>query len=168
MHVVCYFLILFASIVVQQVFFVPLASYILAEPLFPIIMLIILATATGSVLAESFGFYVGLLWSFAKIDTGIPQGVYPFLLTVICFILGRFLYDRFKAPKTLLLVICTAVAVPFWGLGSIALKVLFVNAYLPSLMEFVQVFLSAIYSSLLCMVVNPLMRKLLVRWEWNG
>ena len=168
MYRASYFLILFASIIFQQLFLVPLGSYLLAEPLLPMIMLIILASAVGSLLAEGLGFFVGFVWGFTQIDTGLPQGIYPFLLTIIAFVLGRLLHDRFKAPSTTLLVICTVIAVPFWGLGGMVLKLIFVNSYLPSLMEFVQIFLSAVYSAMLCFVISPLMCKFLSRREWNG
>ncbi|WGK69232.1 hypothetical protein P0082_12265 [Candidatus Haliotispira prima] len=168
MHRLWYFLILFVSVILQQLFLVPLGKFLWGEPLLPIIVLVILATAMGSVMAEGFGFFVGFIWGFVKIDTGLPQGIYPLLLTIIAFTLGRLLYDRFRAPGTLLLVICTAIVVPLWGLGNIALKVVFVSAYLPSLLEFIHVFLSAVYSALLCFLVTPLLRRLLSRWEWNG
>ena len=168
MHRLWYFLILFSSVILQQLFMVPLGSYLIGEALLPIITLLILATATGSVLAEGLGFFVGIVWGLTEIDTGLPQGVYPMLLCSIAFVMGRLFYDRFKAPSTLLLVICTAIATLLWGLGSVALKLVFVNAYLPSLLEFLQIFLSAIYSSLLCFLMNPLLRKLLSRWEWHG
>ena len=168
MHRIWYFLILFFSIIFQQLLFVPLGMYLWAEPLLPIVVLIIITTATGSVLAEGLGFFTGIVWGFTKIDTGTPPGVYPLLLTIIAFLLGRFLYDRFKSPSTLLMVICTIVAVLFWGLGGMALKLIFVNTYIPNIVEFAYILLSMVYSSVLCLIINPLMRKFLHRWEWNG
>ncbi len=168
MYRLWYFLLMLGSVILQQLFLVPLGSFLLAEPLLPIIFLVILAAATGSVLAEGLGFFAGLTWGFVKIDTGLPQGIYPLLLTIIAFITGRLLYDRFKAPGTLLMVLCCAVAVLLWGLGNIALKLLFVNAYLPGLPDFGRILLSTVYSALLCLLINPLLRRLLSRWEWNG
>lgn len=168
MHRLWYFLLLFLSVVVQQLFLAPLESFLWGEPLLPVAVLVILATATGSITAESMGFFVGLLWNFAEIDTGLPQGMYSLLLTLIAFVLGRLLHDRFQPPKTALLAICTALSVLFWGLGSIALKLIVLNLYLPDLFEFIQVLLGSIYSALLCFLINPLLRKFLTRWEWNG
>ena len=168
MHRLWYFLLLFLSVVIQQLFFAPLGSFLWGEPLLPIVVLVILSTATGSITAESMGFFVGLLWNFTEMDTGLPQGMYSLLLTLIAFVLGRLLHDRFKAPKTLLLAICTALSVLSWSLASIALKLIVLDLYLPDLLEFIQVVLNTIYSVLLCFLINPLLRKFLVRWEWNG
>ena len=168
MYRLWYFVVLFLSIVVQQLFLVPLGSFLWGEPLLPIIILVILATATGSVMAESMGFFTGLIWSFAEMDNGLPQGMYALLLTLIAFAMGRLFHDRFKAPKTLLMVICTALSALLWGLGSIALKLILVNLYLPDLLEFIQILLSMVYSALLCLFINPLLRRVIIRWEWNG
>ncbi|MEM9423813.1 MAG: hypothetical protein AAF975_03365 [Spirochaetota bacterium] len=168
MYRLWYFFILFACVILQQLLFVPLSGYLFAEPLLPLIVLVILASATGSVLAEGLGFFTGFVWGFTQIDTGLPQGVFPLLLTIVAFVPGRLLFDRFKAPGTLLLAVAIAVAGLFWGLGIIALKLVFVNAYLPSVMEFVEILLGTLYSVLFCLGLSPLLCKFLSRWEWDG